>query len=69
MMLLGGHVQGGVVHGSWPGLSAAALDDEALAVTTDYRDVVWEVLNQRMDAVDPATVFPSYTPTPLGIIG
>ncbi|MCC7119046.1 MAG: DUF1501 domain-containing protein [Anaerolineales bacterium] len=63
MMVLGGNVDGGKVHGQWPGLSAGQLIGPGdLAVTTDYRDVLSEVLLKRLN--NPATheVFPEYQP-------
>lgn len=46
MWLMGGAVQGGRVYGRWPGLSASALHEgRDLAVTTDFRQVVAEVLS------------------------
>lgn len=47
-MLLGGGVRGGKVHGEWPGLEAPALyQGRDLAITTDFRDIVADVLEQR----------------------
>jgi len=60
MFLMGGHVAGGQVHAAWPGLDAASLDNGDLAITTDYRDVLGEVLQERL-GVNPATVFPFHT--------
>jgi len=63
MMVLGGNVDGGKVHGQWPGLSEGQLIGPGdLAVTTDYRDVLSEVLIKRLN--NPATndVFPEYQP-------
>jgi uncharacterized protein (DUF1501 family) len=61
MLLLGGGVVGGVVHGTWPGLSSDRLDDGDLAGTTDYRDVLAEALTRRCQrpVSDLASVFPS----------
>jgi uncharacterized protein (DUF1501 family) len=68
MMVLGPQARGGRLLGRWPGLSAAALEDGAdLAVTTDYRDVLAEVLAGHMGLADPATVFPGLTPAPAGL--
>ena len=54
MMLMGGHVDGGKVHGAWPGLGEGQLMGPGdLAVTTDYRDVLSEVLTKRLN--NPAT--------------
>jgi uncharacterized protein (DUF1501 family) len=61
MMVLGGHVKGGKVHGAWPGLQEGQLIGPGdLAVTTDYRDVLSEILVKRLN--NPATpeVFPNY---------
>jgi uncharacterized protein (DUF1501 family) len=64
MMILGGHVDGGKVHGEWPGMQEGQLIGPGdLAVTTDYRDVLSEILTKRLN--NPATneVFPEYQPT------
>ncbi|MBK9780090.1 MAG: DUF1501 domain-containing protein [Anaerolineales bacterium] len=54
MMVLGGNVDGGKVHGQWPGLGEGQLIGPGdLAVTTDYRDVLSEVLSKRLN--NPAT--------------
>ncbi|MBK7317368.1 DUF1501 domain-containing protein [Candidatus Villigracilis affinis] len=63
MMVLGGNVDGGKVHGQWPGLEEGQLIGPGdLAVTTDYRDVLSEVLTKRLN--NPATneIFPEYQP-------
>jgi uncharacterized protein (DUF1501 family) len=69
MMLLGGHVIGGL-HGSWPGLAPGQLvDGTDLAVTTDYRQVLSEVLIRRMGNPAIEVVFPGYTGyQPLGVV-
>ncbi len=62
LFLLGGGVNGGKVYGDWPGLSHEQLFDQAdLAVTTDYRQVVSEVLVNRLGNPDPGFVFPGFT--------
>lgn len=63
MMVLGGNVDGGKVHGEWPGLEDGQMIGPGdLAVTTDYRDVLSEVLIKRLN--NPATneIFPEYSP-------
>ena len=63
MMVMGGNVDGGKVHGEWPGLEDGQMIGPGdLAVTTDYRDVLAEVLQKRLN--NPATdqVFPDYSP-------
>ena len=62
MFVLGGGVQGGV-HTRWPGLNADALDDGDLAITTDYRDVLAEILSKRLGNPALDKVFLDYTPT------
>lgn len=69
MLVCGGAVNGGVVHGSWPGLSPAALvDGRHLAPSNDYRDVLREILVQHMGGTDPAVVFPGRVYQPIGVL-
>lgn len=65
MMVLGGAVNGGKVFGRWPGLDTEQLYEKRdLAVTTDFRDVLSELVTAQFgrtgDKAD--TVFPGYTP-------
>ena len=63
MMVLGGNVDGGKVHGMWPGLGEGQLIGPGdLAVTTDYRDVLSEVLSKRLNNPATSDVFPEYQP-------
>ena len=62
MFVMGGGVRGGV-HTRWPGLNKGALDDGDLAVTTDYRDVLAEILDKRLGNGALDKVFLDYTPT------
>jgi uncharacterized protein (DUF1501 family) len=69
MMVLGGNVDGGKVHGEWPGMSDGQLMGPGdLAVTTDYRDVLSEILVKRLN--NPATdaIFPDYQPKARNIL-
>jgi uncharacterized protein (DUF1501 family) len=69
MMVLGGHVVGGKVHGVWPGLEKDQLIGPGdLAVTTDYRDVLAEILAKRMNNPSSGEIFPGYTPQLRGIL-
>ncbi|TWG25664.1 uncharacterized protein (DUF1501 family) [Actinoplanes teichomyceticus] len=68
MFVLGGGVRGGRVYGSWPGLTAAQLRDGDLAVTTDYRAVIGEILRARCRVGDLAPVFPGVTASSLGLV-
>jgi len=48
------------VHGKWPGLSSGKLVDGDLAVSTDYRSVLSEVIATRFPDVSTAGVFPGF---------
>ena len=68
MLLAGGGVKGGSYYGRWPGLgSGTALDDD-LEVTTDYRDVLGEVITRRFPDRSLAQVFPGLSHSPLGVM-
>ena len=54
MVLGGSQVAGGSVYRTWPGLDAAALDDGAVVVTTDIREVYAEILVKRLQATPAA---------------
>lgn len=61
MFLMGGGVNGRKVYGHWPGLAPEQLSDPGdLAVTTDFRMVLGEVLERRLGNPQVATVFPGY---------
>jgi len=66
MFLLGAGVRGGRVHADWPGLDDAALEDGDLAVTTDYRSVLTEVVRARFPDVNASQVFPGFVPGTVG---
>ena len=69
MFLMGGGVLGGKVHGDWPGLSADKLEGPGdLALTTDYRDVLSEVLIKRLGNNAIPEIFPDYTPHLRGVL-
>ncbi len=66
VLMLGGGVKGGRVHGRWPGLADADLVDGDLAGTTDYRNVLAELLEKRCGAGSLDSVFPGLTPERIG---
>ena len=70
MMVLGRGIKGGRCLGSWPGLLNDQLDEHTdLAITTDYRQVIAEVLQSRMRGADVSKVFPGYVmDKPLGVV-
>lgn len=49
------------VHAAWPGLNADFLADGDLEITTDYRDILGEILLKRTAKTDLTRVFPNYT--------
>lgn len=68
MLLLGGPVRGGQVHGRWPGLAPAALEDGDLAIANDYRDVLGEVTLKTLGLGSISTIFPDHAYRPLGVM-
>lgn len=68
LFVLGGGVAGGQVVADWPGLAEADLDDGDLAITTDYRAVLRELLRKRRGETALDQVFPGYgDPRELGL--
>jgi len=62
MLVLGGGVNGGTVYTKWPGLEDAHLNEGDLAVTTDYREVLADILTNRCRVTTSGAkqVFPDY---------
>jgi uncharacterized protein (DUF1501 family) len=61
--VMGGEVRGGRVHGRWPGLMPDRLHDgRDLAITTDFRDLLGELLAGHLGARDLSRVFPAHRP-------
>lgn len=59
MFVLGGPIAGGAIYGDWPGLAPEQLYEKRdLAVTTDYRRVLGEVIRKHMGVTALNTVFP-----------
>ena len=70
MFLMGGGVNGGKVYGKWPGLAPDQLfEQQDLAITTDYRHVLSEVVVKRLrNGTHLSTIFPGFTPSFLGLV-
>jgi uncharacterized protein (DUF1501 family) len=69
VLLLGGGVQGGQVHGTWPTLEPDARDEAGdLVGTTDYRQILAEILEKRCAGSQMSTVFPGLTSDRLGVV-
>ncbi len=61
MFAFGGGVVGGRVLGDWPGLAPEQLyEGRDLSLTTDFRDVLGEVVTRHLGAQKLGTVFPGY---------
>ncbi len=68
MMVLGPQARGGRLLGHWPGLQNEALEEGAdLAVTTDYRDVLADILTSHMGVADVSAIFPNLARAPTGL--
>ena len=69
MFVLGGPVKGGKVYGRWPGLEQEQLyEGRDLQVTTDFRDVLGELVARHTGKADLRGVFPGYLPKPVGLV-
>jgi uncharacterized protein (DUF1501 family) len=69
MFIMGGGVNGGRVYGDWPGLEEENLDRGDLAITTDYRTVLSEIVQKRLLNPQLSQVFPDFQQTPfLGVV-
>ncbi|MGQ9486471.1 MAG: DUF1501 domain-containing protein [Armatimonadota bacterium] len=63
MWLMGGGISGGKVQARWPGLEPHQLEEPGdLKVTTDYREVLAEVVRKRLGNPNVARVFPGFSP-------
>src|SRR5260221_689128 len=61
MFVMGGDVKGGRVYGAWPGLADQQLNEgRDLALTTDFRLVLGEILSKHNGVLDLNAVFPGF---------
>lgn len=68
MFVAGGNVNGGQIHGRWPGLTDL-YDGRDLDITTDYRQVLSEILIRRLGNPNLGIIFPNYSDyAPLGVV-
>jgi uncharacterized protein (DUF1501 family) len=70
MFVAGGPVRGGKVYGKWPGLEKEQLyEGRDLAVTTDFRAVLGELMTGHFGTRDLSQVFPGFHGgEPLGLL-
>jgi uncharacterized protein (DUF1501 family) len=69
MFVMGGGVNGGKVFGKWPGLENEQLyEGRDLALTTDFRDVLGELVAAHLGNPTLDGVFPGYHPKFLGLV-
>jgi uncharacterized protein (DUF1501 family) len=70
MFVMGGGIKGGKVYTRWPGMSDGQLYQERdLAVTTDYRSVLGEIISRHLGNHDIAKVFPGFSSDPHEYLG
>lgn len=70
MFAIGGDIKGGRVCGKWPGLDEHQLNEgRDLALTTDFRSVVGEILTKHLGVKDLAPVFPGFDNSPHKFVG
>jgi uncharacterized protein (DUF1501 family) len=61
MFVMGGGIHGGRVYGDWLGLERERLYGPGdLFVTTDFRDVLGEIVSKRLRNNRLADIFPGY---------
>jgi uncharacterized protein (DUF1501 family) len=70
MLVMGGGVTGGRVYTKWPGLNDDQLNQgRDLAVTTDYRSVLGEIISKHLGDKSLANVFPGFANDPRQCLG
>ena len=70
LFVIGGHVKGGKVHGKWPGLEQEQLyEGRDLALTTDFRSVFAEVVQDHLGARALDRIFPGFAASPRDFVG
>jgi uncharacterized protein (DUF1501 family) len=70
MFVMGADVKGGKVYTRWPGLSEGQLNQgRDLAVTTDYRSVLGEIISTHLGDNNLNKVFPGYANDPRQFLG
>jgi uncharacterized protein (DUF1501 family) len=61
MFVMGGDVRGGKIYGDWPGLEQEQLyEARDLNLTTDFRDILGELVSNHLGNSNLSAVFPGY---------
>jgi uncharacterized protein (DUF1501 family) len=61
MLVVGGDIKGGKVYGEWPGMAEEQLyENRDLNLTTDFRDVLGELVTRHLGNRQIASVFPGF---------
>ncbi len=61
MLVVGGDIKGGKVYGDWPGMAQEQLyENRDLNLTTDFRDVLGELVTRHLGNRQIASVFPGF---------
>jgi uncharacterized protein (DUF1501 family) len=70
MLVLSDAITEKKVFGTWPGLASEELFESVdLAVTTDYRTILAEIMSARLGVSNPAALLPGFAyPGPLGML-
>ncbi len=68
MLVAGAGVKGGKYYGSWPGLDTNSLIEGDLKVTTDYRNVLAEIVGKRFPDRSVPALFPGLPLAPVGVM-
>ncbi len=69
MMVLGGKIKGGVVHGPWPSMKEETSEGPGgLKITYDYRAVLGEILEGVTGNTNMDSVFPGVNKSEIGLI-
>ena len=70
MFVMGGDIKGGKVYAHWPGMSEGELyQGRDLAVTTDYRSVLGEIIAKHLGDGNLNAVFPGFANDPRQFLG
>jgi len=68
MMVLGGGINGNRVYADWPGLQPEQLTGPGdLTITTDYRDILSELIRKRLNNNQLTDIFPGYDVNEIGL--